>query len=84
MDIVFDSAGNRKVKCLIEIGLANVVKNFSVDFLIKNEASLKFNLCGNKKMRFSDFLLIPPSKVAGLVKINEELNIDFELYFRMV
>lgn len=45
---------------------------------VKDQVCLK----GEKQMRFSDFELVPPKKIGGLIRINEDISVTFNLHFR--
>jgi hypothetical protein len=45
---------------------------------VKDQVCLK----GVKQMRFSDFELVPPKKIGGLIRINEDISVTFNLFFR--
>ena len=70
------------VRGQVNIELAGVVKRFDMEYRVIHEQGSRFRLSGSKRMHFSDFNLVPPSKLAGLVKINEDIKVNFELIFR--
>jgi hypothetical protein len=46
--------------------------------IVKGEKNL-FHLRGKRQFKFSDFNLQPPSKMMGLVKVNEDIEVSFHL-----
>lgn len=76
-------ADNYKVNGTLDIVLAGVVKRTQVQFLVKKENS-RMQLIGEKQLKFSDFGLIPPRKLAGLIRINEEITVNFQLRLRPI
>ena len=75
---------NESVKGYVEIELAGVTKKIEVDYaVVKNEPGSLY-LIGTKKVLFSDFGLTPPSKLAGLIKVEQEIKVRFELILRAV
>jgi len=42
----------------------------------------QLRLQGVKLMKFSDFELEAPKKIGGLIRINEEIVVNFNLFFR--
>jgi hypothetical protein len=66
----------------LQIELSGKVRvvNIHFDFWEKNYG--QYNLTGKKTLRFSDFELEPPTKMMGLVKVSDELTIDFNLVIR--
>jgi hypothetical protein len=72
----------QKVRGQVNIELAGLVKKYDMEYTVIHEQGNRFRLCGSRKIYFSDFSLVPPSKLAGLLKINEEIKVNFELLFR--
>ncbi|MFN1836139.1 YceI family protein [Balneola sp. MJW-20] len=63
----------------VDIELAGVTKEFDIDL---SEVSLyedKTQVKGKKTLRMSEFNLNPPSPLFGLIKIKDEMVIDFNL-----
>jgi hypothetical protein len=73
-------AGN--IKGWVNITLAGVIKSAEIDYTVRNGQPGYLELTGTRKLRFSDFGLKPPQKLAGLVKVEEELNVRFQLVLR--
>lgn len=67
------------VKGAVAISLAGVTKQFNVDYRSISVASNTLMLIGNKKINFSDFNIIPPRKLGGMIKTNDELSVEFVL-----
>lgn len=74
---------NQAVKGYVEIQLAGITKRIEVDYAVANNQPGLLNLIGTKKVLFSDFGLIPPSKLAGLIKVEQEIKVRFELKLRL-
>ena len=74
----------QNLKGWVDIQLASVTNRIQLDLVMFKQGGGKYKLTGKKKMKFSDFQLKAPSKVAGLIKINEEIDVEFELYFKAV
>lgn len=72
----------QKVRGQVNIELAGLVKKYDMEYTVIHEQGNRFRLRGSRKIYFSDFSLVPPSKLAGLLKINEEIKVNFELLFR--
>ena len=67
------------VKGAVTISLAGVTKQFNVDYRCISDASTTLTLIGNKEVNFSDFNIIPPRKLGGMIKTNDELSVEFVL-----
>ena len=58
-------------------------KRIDMWFEVSHQASGRLlHLSGRKELMFSDFKLEPPSKMAGMIRINEELKVNVDLFFR--
>jgi hypothetical protein len=59
---------------VVEVRMMNVVKKYSVEF-----GEYKNSLVGNKRLKFSDFNIIPPKKMGGVVFVKDDLDLFFSL-----
>ena len=50
------------------------MKKYSVEF-----GEYKNSLVGNKRLKFSDFNIIPPKKMGGVVFVKDDLDLLFSL-----
>lgn len=80
-DLTYVQEG-KTVSGMVNITLAGVTRQMPMEYRVVHEQGNRVRLCGSKTMRFSDFQLVPPSKLAGMIKINEAINVKFELLFR--
>lgn len=67
----------------MEITLAGVVKAATIHFNLKPNGDF-IQLTGRHAVAFSDFNLHAPERMMGLVKVNEELLVEFNLLIRPV
>jgi hypothetical protein len=74
--------GNKSVKGNVAITLAGVTRKIDVDYIIQNGSEGNIHLYGSRQVLFSDFNLIPPRKLAGLIKVEEQINVRFLLILR--
>ncbi len=70
------------VRGQVVIELAGMKKLVDMEYKLVREQGDRFRLQGSKHLRFSDFRLEPPRKLAGLIHINEDIRVVFELAFR--
>jgi YceI-like protein len=70
------------IKGLIEVELAGVVKRFDLVYTFSKEKSGNTRLIGGRSFCFSDFNLSPPKKLAGLIKIKDDFEVEFKLTLR--
>ncbi|MDB5232410.1 MAG: hypothetical protein JWN76_3215 [Chitinophagaceae bacterium] len=67
----------------VEVELAGVVKRFMLHYsFVKSEAGILLD--GGRTFCFSDFKLSPPKKLAGMVKIKDEFDVNFRLILRAI
>jgi len=72
----------QSLKGWVDIGLSGVSRKFEIEYtsLMADEGTMV--LQGNRKLGFSDFGLVPPSKMGGLVRVNDVLDVHFTLCLR--
>jgi hypothetical protein len=61
------------------IEIAGVRKRFEVNYQISQDAQKVIHLLGSRDVNFSDFNLVPPRKLGGMIKTNDKLSVDFHL-----
>lgn len=66
----------------VTIEIAGVMKQFEVDYRYTMTVDRNLQLIGTKQMNFSDFNIEPPRKLGGMIKTNNELNVEFMLNIR--
>ena len=69
---------------IVNIELAGVVKKVKVNYRITTDAQQVIHLVGKQTVNFSDFNLKPPKRLAGMVRANDLLNVEFRVNFRIV
>jgi hypothetical protein len=80
---VFD--GNTDIiKGLVRVELAGTSKTFGILYSFIKPGSSYIIMNGGRVFNFSDFHLKPPSKVAGIVKIKDEFEVNFRLILNPV
>lgn len=75
---------NQTVKGQVEILLAGITKKIEIDYTVLKNQDGFLHLIGNATLLFSDFKLIPPRKLAGLIKVEQEIKVQFKLMLRSV
>ncbi|MEP7109112.1 MAG: hypothetical protein ABI760_14055 [Ferruginibacter sp.] len=63
----------------VEIELAGCSRRFEVCYTFIKAGTSFIQLNGNRSFSFADFKLTPPKKLAGLIKVNDKFNVDFNL-----
>jgi len=62
----------------VDIMIAGVKKHFMIPFIPTKKQNI-IQLKGKKQVRFSDFNLIPPSKLGGSIRVKNELDVEVTL-----
>ena len=75
---------NQAIKGIVEIQLAGIIKKIEIDYAVNKNQGGVLHLIGTKRLLFSDFKLTPPKKLAGLIKVEEEITVSFRLILRYV
>lgn len=71
------------VKGYVTIELAGVTKRFEVDYkFMPNHANA--TLIGTRQVNFSDFNIVPPRKIGGMIKTDNALNVEFSLRVKIL
>ena len=63
----------------VTIRIAGVERHYTVPLNSFSSSEESFTVGGNKILRMTDFGLEPPSPMFGLIKVEDELNIQFDL-----
>lgn len=63
----------------LKIALGGVTKTFDMNCTIAVKSSGHIHLLGSRDFTFSDFNLEAPSKMMGMVKVNDALKVNFHL-----
>ena len=61
------------------IEIAGVRKRFEVNYQISQDGQKIIHLLGTRDVNFSDFNLVPPRKLGGMIKTSDKLSVDFHL-----
>ena len=68
------------VTAVATISIAGVKRKISIeDGIVTNHSSASLTLEGATKILLTDFNIEPPTKFLGLIKIKDEVNIEFEV-----
>jgi hypothetical protein len=68
----------------VTIELAGAVKRFEINYQYVMSADNNLKLIGSKKVNFSDFSIIPPKRLGGMIKTNNELDVEFMLNIKIL
>jgi len=75
---------NEAIKASVIITLNGLCKIISIDinWLKINDDTFEFS--GQKELQMSDFNIIPPTSMLGLIKVDDTINIKFNLIIRAI
>ena len=68
----------------VEVQLAGSTQKFELDYSFIKTGSSSIQLNGKHSFSFADFNLVPPKKFAGLIKVRDRFNVDFNLLLEPV
>jgi hypothetical protein len=74
----------RLVTGIVNIELAGKTRRYEVNYTFKNQENNTLTLVGTRRVNFSDFGIIPPRKIGGMIQTNNELDITFNLNIRIL
>ncbi|MGA9211243.1 hypothetical protein [Kaistella sp.] len=70
----FKKANSNKFEAVVEVKMMTVARKYNIEFSLYNNS-----LVGNKRLKFSEFKIIPPKKMGGMVYVKDELDLVFSL-----
>lgn len=73
-----------KISGLVDISLSGVNKRFAINYIFSGDEKQDVHLIGNQMIHFSDFNLVPPSKLGGVIKANDALLVEFKLHLKPI
>ncbi|MDE3145660.1 MAG: YceI family protein [Bacteroidota bacterium] len=66
----------------VNIELSGVTKKFDVKFRFYIDDQKIIHLIGIRAINFSDFNLLPPKKLGGIIQTKDKLDVEFSLNFK--
>ena len=79
-----DNKKENTLKGRVSIELAGVTKQFNVDYRVVTNKNNSLNVVGTRQINFSDFNIVPPRKIGGMIQTNNELNVEFNLNVKVL
>jgi hypothetical protein len=71
------------VSGLVEISLAGASRTYPVIYSISGNGNA-LTLSGTRTVCFSDFNLQPPRKMMGLIRVQDEVDVEFQLHLQRI
>ena len=75
---------NESMKGYVNIEMAGVCKRFEINYELFAKSDACMELIGCRTFCFSDFGLEPPKKMGGLIRVNNEIDVQFHLYIQQL
>ncbi len=72
------------MKGWVVIELAGVSRQVEVNYKVVSADRNQINLVGTQKIQFSDFNIKPPSKIGGMIKTQNQLEVLFDLRVKVL
>jgi hypothetical protein len=64
---------------IVDIALVGITKRCDVNYQVSVDNEKVIHLLGSRDISFSDFNLIPPRKLGGIIKTDDKLSVTFHL-----
>ena len=68
----------------VEIEIAGVKKLYLINYEISADSAKVIQLLGTRNLDFSDFNLVPPQKLSGIIKTKDLLSVEFQLKMKAI
>jgi hypothetical protein len=69
---------------LVDIEIAGVNKRFEINYQISRDEENVIHLLGSRDLNFTDFNLIPPRKLGGMIQTKDLLIVAFHLKMKTI
>lgn len=67
---------------LVEITLAGTTRSYFVLYTVSENGDNSISLAGKQEVCFSDFNLKAPKKMMGLIRVQDDLEVEFQLHLQ--
>jgi len=68
----------------VEIEIAGIKKCYTVNYQITEDTDKVIHLIGSRDLEFSDFKLVPPKKLGGMIRTKDQLAVAFHLKMKSI
>lgn len=73
------NVGIQHITGLVDIELAGITKRLKINYDVFMDAQKVIHLLGLREVNFSDFNLIPPKRLGGMVRTRDKISVSFNL-----
>ncbi len=75
---------NGLINGVVDISLAGATTQYTIQYKVTVKDKKTILLKGIRPVAFSDFKLVPPKKLQGLIRVDEILNVEFDLVLKQI
>ena len=72
------------IKGWVSIELSGVTKKYEVSYKFSMDNQKVIHLIGDRSVNFSDFNITPPRKLGGIIRANDNLDVEFSLELKAI
>lgn len=72
------------LKGVVDIVLAGITKRCGINYVAVPGDHRTIRLRGDQQLKFSDFGLVPPRKLGGMIRTNDRVDIAFNLNLKVI
>ena len=73
---------NQVIKGNAEITLVGKTRKYEIEYIVNSGGNNEIELTGSRQVLFSEFDLKAPSKLGGIIKVKDELEVEVNLQLK--
>jgi hypothetical protein len=77
-------SAEERITGMVNIEMAGVSKKIAVNYRILMDDQQVIHLVGTQTILFTSFGLIPPRKLGGMIRTDDQLQVEFHLSFKVI
>jgi hypothetical protein len=77
-------SAEENIRGMVNIEMAGVSKKIAVNYRILMDDQQVIHLIGNQTILFTSFGLTPPRKLGGMIRANDQLQVEFHISFKVI
>lgn len=77
-------SAEESIRGTVNIEMAGVSKKIAVNYRILMDDQQVIHLVGNQTILFTSFGLIPPRKLGGMIRTDDQLQVEFHISFKVL
>lgn len=76
--------GAEVIQGTVAIEMAGVSRRFCVDYKFQSLGDNVITLHASRQVNFSDFNIVPPRKIGGMIQTDNQLSVAFNLHIKVI